>query len=148
MKWGVDGEGPNHRDEWLTKTKKCNVSLDEHIKNLTQKKGSLQLARLVHKNAVLEPKSGPNKDISSLRLQQTWHFVDRRSAPNQTLWTCSCSMTLCTKTHANPCKICHLQRAPEVSIVPALTVGQFKLLPWIWRHKVICSCGKPRCPEE
>ena len=39
----------------------------------------------VHKNAVLEPKSGPNKEISNQRLQQTWHFVDKRSVRSQTL---------------------------------------------------------------
>ena len=80
MKKGVDlraqlgKKGCNHRDEWLRKTKICNAILDAHIKNLTPKKGKTPIGPTVHKHAVLEPKSGPNNEISTQRLQETWHF--------------------------------------------------------------------------
>ena len=117
MKWGVDlstqlsKKGPNHRDEWPKKTKSCNTILDAHIKNLTPKKGKSPIGPTVHKHAVLEPKSRPNKEISSQRLQDTWHFVDKWSVRSQTLWTCRCSMTPSTKPMQNPPP----SKAPEVS---------------------------------
>ena len=56
----------------------------------------------VHEHAVLEPKSGPNNEISSQHLQETWRFVDKRSVRSKTLWTCCCLSDTIHQTHPKP----------------------------------------------
>ena len=169
MKWGVDlstqlsKKGPNHRDEWQKK-RSCTTILDEHIKNLTPKKG--QLIRLYTKMLFWSQNQVQTRDFQSASARNMafcWQAIC--SKPNlvnmllfhDTIW----HHPPPTQTHAKPTTF----KGSWGFTVPALAVGHpnlplklqsspvyflrlnmFKWFPWIWRYKVT-SVSSWQIPE-
>ena len=112
MKWGVDlraqlgKQGRNHQDEWLKKRRSCNTILDAHIKNLTPKKGSLQLVRLYTKccfGAKITSKQRDFQSASARNMAFCWQTIcSKQNLVNMLLFH--------DTIHQTHSKICHLQR--------------------------------------
>ena len=156
MKWGVDlraQQGRNHRDEWLKKRRSCNTILDEHIKNLTPKKG--QLVRpytnmLFWSQNQVQTKRFPvsvckkhgillTSDLFEAKpcehVAVPWHHppnppkLMQNPPPSEGSW----GFTVPALAVGHPNLLLKLQSSP----VYFLRLNMFKWFPWIWRYKVI-----------